>query len=137
VVPSKLILVTLVQIASAESYHAAGTPYLLEVAAITVRAPLTVGATCVPQEVMLPSTLTQVLRIGIIATGGTDIGGTIVVGEADGVGEVDTVGETAVGSVLANAPVKLRPNTAIAVNRIAAIIVFFLVIVFMLINSSF
>ena len=59
--PSRLILVMLVQIASAESTHADGTPSLLVVAAITVRVPLTAGATCVPHEVMLPSILTQVL----------------------------------------------------------------------------
>lgn len=127
--PSKLILVTLVQIASAESNHADGTAVLLVVAAKTVRAPLIVGATCVPHDVMLPSILTQVLLIGIIEIGGTDIGGIV--------GVVVGVGETAVGITVANAPVKLRPNTAIAVKRIAAIIVFFFVIVFILIISSF
>ena len=124
--PSLLVLVVLVQIAVAESNHAAGTPFRLVVAAITVRAPLTSGATCVPHEVMLPSILTQLLRIGIMATGGT-------VGTGEHVGE----GETAVGAVLASAPVKLRPITAIAVRRIAAIIVFFFIIVFILIISGF
>ena len=61
VVPSALIFVVLVQIASAESYHFAGTPSLLVVAAITRRVPLTAGYVCVPHEVMLPSILTQLL----------------------------------------------------------------------------
>ena len=47
------------------------------------------------------------------------------------------VGETAVDIVLANAPEKLRPITAIAAKRIAAIIVLFLMIVFILTISSF
>ena len=53
------------------------------------------------------------------------------------IAEAVGVGETAVDTVLANAPVKLRPITAIAVKRIAAIIVLFLMIVFILIISSF
>ena len=64
--------VVLVQIATTELNHAAGTPFILVVATSTVREPLTTGATCVPHEVMLPSILTQLLRIGITAIGGTD-----------------------------------------------------------------
>jgi len=79
---------------------------------------------------MLPSILTQVLLIGSTIIGG-DTGGTV------GVGEMVGVGETAVGSVVANAPVKLSPNTAIAVRSIDAIIVFFFVFVFILLISSF
>jgi len=122
---SRLILVVLVQIASAESDHFDGTPFRLVVAAITVSAPLITGATCVPHEAMLPSILTQLLRIGI--TGGTDSMGGDVVG----------VGETTDGVAVAYAPAKLRPNTAIVVKRIAAIIVFFLVTVFILTISVF
>ena len=127
--PSRLTLVVLVQRASAESNHPAETPFLLEVAAKTVRVPLTCGATCVPHEVMLPSTLTQVLRTGIIVTGGTEMGGKL--------GELVGVEEATDGSVLANAPAKLRPSTMIVVKRIAAIVVFFLIIVFILIIPSF
>ena len=112
--PSCLKLVVLVQIALAESSHPAGTPLWLEVAAITVRAPLT---SCVPHVVMFPSILTQLLRIGIMATGGTDITCELwgVAGPTD-------------GTALANAPAKFRPATAIIVKRIAAIIVFILII---------
>ena len=117
VVPSRLILVTLVQTASAESNHPAGTPFLLVVADSTVRVPL---ASCVPHELMVPSNLTQSVRIGIIVTGGTDMGGVLVdIGEL--VGAVEAID----GSVLANAPAKLSPNTVIAVKRIAVIIIFF------------
>lgn len=116
--PSRLILVVLVQIALAESIHADGTPFRLVVAAITVRAPLTAGVTCVPHEVMLPSILTQLLRIGIMAAGGTDILG-VFWGAA---GLFD-------GAAVANAPAKFRPIKAIAVRRIAAIIVFFILFI--------
>src|SRR5208283_4637510 len=111
----------LVQIATAESNHFAGTPFMLVVAAITVRVPLTAGVTCVPHEVMLPSILTQVLWIGIMAAGGTDIVGVLR-------GVVWGVGDAAVVATPANAPVKLRPVTAIIVRSIAAIIVFILII---------
>jgi len=122
------VLVVLVQIAVAESNHAAGTPPLLVVAVIIVRAPLISGVTWVPHEVMLPSILTQLLRIG---TTNGDTNRIEVVDAAGG------VGETAVDIVLANAPEKLRPITAIAARRIAAIIVLFLMSVFILTISSF
>ncbi len=128
--PIVFMAVELVQIASAESNHFAGTPFRLVVAAITVRVPLTTGATCVPREVMLPSILTQLLRTGIMDTGGTDIVGEHV-GVAEGgdiVGEHVGVAEGTVVTVLANAPAKFRPITAITVKRIAAIIVFILII---------
>jgi hypothetical protein len=69
---------------------------------------------------MLPSNLTQWLRIGIMGVQGTEF-----IGELWGVGLAD-------GNVNANAPAKFRPVTAIAVKRIAAITV-----VFILIISSF
>ena len=118
--PFALVFVVLVQSASAELNHFAGTPFMLVVAAINVRAPLTC---CVLHDVMLPSILTQLLRIGI-AVGGIEI---IVFG----------VEETAAGSGLAKAPAKLRPSTAIAVIRTVAIMVFFLVIIFIFIISGF
>ena len=111
-------MVTLVQTASAESYQDAGTQFLLVVAAITVRVPLTAGYTWDPHEFMFPSILTQLLLIGII-----DMEVQLSKRQS-----VDGVGETVVGSAVANAPAKLKPITAIAVKIIAAMVVFIFII---------